>query len=99
MSETIQRLPNEKNPFVPGVRAPEPCSVVIFGGTGDLATRKLFPALYGLWHDGYLPERFLIVGVSNLDFTDTSFRDLVAKAIVEHHPGATTEASVRFAAN
>ena len=99
MSETTHPVRAEPSPFVPGVRPPEPASIVIFGGTGDLATRKLFPALFGLWHARYLPERFLIAGVSNLEFTDDSFRELVAKSVAEHNADATPDLAARFAAN
>ena len=43
---------------------PEPCAIVIFGITGDLAKRKLVPALYNLVVDGATPERFAIVGLT-----------------------------------
>jgi glucose-6-phosphate 1-dehydrogenase len=46
---------------------PEPCALVIFGITGDLANRKLIPALYRLLKDGYMPERFVILGCSRQD--------------------------------
>jgi len=55
------------NPLRPGLRAesaPEPCAVVIFGATGDLAQRKLVPALYNLAVTGHLPAAFGIVGVA-----------------------------------
>jgi glucose-6-phosphate 1-dehydrogenase len=99
MSEATHAMRAEPSPFVPGVRAPESATIVIFGGTGDLATRKLFPALFGLWHNGFLPERFVVAGVSNLEFTDDSFRDLVTRSIAEHRPDATLEMAARFAAN
>jgi glucose-6-phosphate 1-dehydrogenase len=47
---------------MPGVVA-EPATFVIFGGAGDLAHRKLLPALYNLYLDGLLPPRTAIVGV------------------------------------
>jgi len=56
-----------QNPLRPGLRAesaPEPCAVVIFGATGDLAQRKLVPALYNLAVTGHLPAAFGIVGVA-----------------------------------
>lgn len=99
MSETTHPARAEPLPFVPGVRPPEPATIVIFGGTGDLATRKLFPALFGLWRSGLLPAPFAVVGVSNLVYTDDSFRALVAGAIGEHHPEATPDLAARFAAN
>ncbi|MBO8126947.1 MAG: glucose-6-phosphate dehydrogenase [Firmicutes bacterium] len=42
---------------------PEPCILVIFGGTGDLARRKLFPALFNLYLEKQLPEQFAVVGI------------------------------------
>jgi glucose-6-phosphate 1-dehydrogenase len=55
-----------ENPLTAGLeRQPvAPTTLVIFGATGDLAKRKLLPALYNLAHDGALPERFHMVGVS-----------------------------------
>lgn len=47
---------------VPGVlRQPQPCVLVIFGGDGDLAWRKLLPAVYNLNADGVLPSHFAVV--------------------------------------
>mgnify|MGYP000131469391 CR=1 FL=1 len=37
--------------------------IVIFGASGDLTRRKLLPAIYRLCRDGYLPERFAVLGV------------------------------------
>jgi glucose-6-phosphate 1-dehydrogenase len=56
----------EENPLVEGLeRLPvHPTTLVIFGATGDLAHRKLLPAVYNLGHEGQLPERFNLVGVS-----------------------------------
>ena len=64
------------NPLRPGLRAesiPEPCAVVIFGASGDLAHRKLVPALYNLAVGAHLPAAFGIVGVSKSEFTNDAF--------------------------
>ncbi len=53
------------------------CTVVIFGAAGDLATRKLFPALFHLYCDGLLHEDFAMVGVARKPMTDDAFRQLV----------------------
>lgn len=53
---------------------PEPCSVVIFGATGDLTHRKLVPALYNLVVDGELPPGTQIVGFARRDKSDEVFR-------------------------
>jgi glucose-6-phosphate 1-dehydrogenase len=52
----------------------EPATIVIFGGGGDLAHRKLLPALYNLFLDGYLPPRFAVVGVGRKPMEDESYR-------------------------
>ena len=56
----------QANPLTEGLeRFPvPPTSLVIFGASGDLSRRKLLPAVYNLAHDGALPERFNLVGVS-----------------------------------
>jgi glucose-6-phosphate 1-dehydrogenase len=75
----------EPNPLTAGLeRLPvHPTTLVIFGATGDLAKRKLLPALYNLAHEGALPERFELVGVSRSDMSHEEYRDLATKAIRE----------------
>src|SRR5439155_3797781 len=54
--------------------ATHPVTIVIFGGAGDLAHRKLLPALYNLYLDGLLPARFAAVGVGRKEMTDEGYR-------------------------
>lgn len=54
-------------------------SIVIFGASGDLTSRKLIPALYSLFCKNYLPDDTIIVGVSRTEFSDQSWRDELAK--------------------
>jgi glucose-6-phosphate 1-dehydrogenase len=72
-----------ENPLVEGLeRLPvAPTTLVIFGATGDLAKRKLLPALYNLAHEGALPERFHLVGVSRKDKADEDYREECEQAI------------------
>ena len=72
-----------ENPLVEGLeRLPvHPTSLVIFGATGDLAHRKLLPALYNLAHEGQLPERFEVIGVGRRTQEDEDFRDTVTDSI------------------
>ena len=59
------KTPTESNPLrqaLPRTRVSEPCAVVLFGATGDLAHRKLMPALFNLAHGGNLPSECAIVG-------------------------------------
>jgi glucose-6-phosphate 1-dehydrogenase len=53
----------------------DPVTIVIFGGAGDLAHRKLLPALYNLHIDRLLPPRLAVVGVGRQPFTDEAYRD------------------------
>lgn len=65
------------NPFREGLTsrsAPEPCTLVIFGATGDLTHRKLIPALYNLAADGDLPAGLTVLGFARREKTDESFR-------------------------
>jgi glucose-6-phosphate 1-dehydrogenase len=72
-----------ENPLVEGLeRLPvHPTSLVIFGATGDLAHRKLLPAIYNLAHEGQLPERFEVIGVGRRTHEDEEFRDTVTGSI------------------
>src|SRR6476646_5648623 len=67
----------EPNPLREGLSArpvPQPCSIVIFGATGDLTHRKLVPALYNLAADGELSPGVVIVGFARRDKSDDEFR-------------------------
>jgi glucose-6-phosphate 1-dehydrogenase len=67
----------EINPLrqaLPRSRVPDPCAVVLFGATGDLAHRKLLPALYHLARGGNLPSKCAIVGFARRQWTDAEFR-------------------------
>ena len=61
----------------------EPTVVFIFGGSGDLAHRKLLPALYNLYLDKYLPDNFFIVGIGRTEYTDASYRAYIKEGIEE----------------
>jgi glucose-6-phosphate 1-dehydrogenase len=76
-------LTSVENPLTEGLdRLPvHPTTLVIFGATGDLAQRKLLPALYNLAHDGSLPERFNLIGVSLVEMGDADYRSSVASWI------------------
>ena len=64
--------------------ASEPALFTIFGATGDLAQRKLLPAIYNLAKRGLLPPRFGVIGYARTDMTDDGFRRF-AKAAIEAH--------------
>ena len=74
----VAHLPEAPSPFG-GERHPEPCSLVIFGVTGDLAHRKLMPALYDLGCHGVLPFGTTIVGYGRQQLSDDEFRAAAAE--------------------
>jgi glucose-6-phosphate 1-dehydrogenase len=59
-------------------------TLLIFGASGDLTSRKLLPALYQLWADGHLGQRMLIVGVARKEMSDDGFRRSMHAAVNEH---------------
>jgi glucose-6-phosphate 1-dehydrogenase len=61
-----------------------PCAVVIFGVTGDLARKKLMPAIYDLANRGLLPPSFALVGFARRDWTDEDFAKVVYDAVKDH---------------
>ena len=62
-------------------KAVEPCSVVIFGASGDLTARKLIPALYHLFKEKQTPSEFRIIGFARREKTDDSFRTELREAL------------------
>ncbi len=76
-----------ENPLLEGLRlrrSPDPCAIVIFGASGDLTRRKIFPALYSLAFRRLLPERFGIVGVARTEQTTKQWVAEMKKAVKEH---------------
>ena len=61
-----------------------PCSLIIFGVTGDLARKKLMPAIYDLANRGLLPPSFALVGFGRRDWDDEDFAKVVHDAVREH---------------
>ncbi len=58
-----------------------PFVIIIFGGTGDLAQNKLFPALFSLYRQKQLGDSFYIVGFARRPFTDEEYRDLIKRQL------------------
>ncbi|SFM48869.1 glucose-6-phosphate 1-dehydrogenase [Gracilibacillus orientalis] len=55
--------------------------IVIFGATGDLANRKLYPSIYRLYRNGKLSDNFAVIGVARRPWTNDVFRDKVKESI------------------
>ncbi len=62
----------------------EPFDYVVFGGNGDLAERKLLPALYHRDHDGQIPDASRIIGASRSEISDEDYRAFARQAIEKH---------------
>lgn len=62
---------------------PEPVVITIFGGAGDLAWRKLIPALFDVYREDWLPDRCAIIGVDIHGHTNDSFRDRLAEGVTK----------------
>ena len=80
----VELLTSEANPLLEGLRLrrrPGPCILVIYGASGDLASRKLMPAVYALALRQLLPERFAILGVARSEGSDESFRADMMEAV------------------
>jgi len=60
-----------------------PSIIVIFGGTGDLAKRKLIPAFYNLFLDNWMPEKFAIIGLGRSELDNTTYRSHLAEGLSE----------------
>ena len=72
------------NPLREGLRLermPDPFAFVLFGGTGDLAHRKVVPALYQLWRTNLLPHEFMLVAIGRRPYDDESFRAEIRTAL------------------
>ena len=73
-----------RNPLTAGLAEtliPQPCTLVIFGGAGDLTRRKLLPALYNLALDGLLPAHFAVVGFARDELDDERLRALAREGV------------------
>ena len=78
---------DDVNPLRLGLRlerVPDPCSFVLFGATGDLAHRKVMPAIYQLWRTNLLPAEFSLVAVARRPYTDEAFVAEVRTSIEAH---------------
>ena len=66
-------------------------TIVVFGASGDLSRRKIFPALYNLARDGLLPERYAVVGYAPDDWDDEAFTEHARKSVSDYSRSSLTE--------
>jgi len=65
-------------------RVPDPSVMVLFGATGDLAHRKVIPAMYHLWRTNLLPQEFLVLAVGRRPYADDAFIAEVRKSLGQY---------------
>ncbi len=83
---TVAEEKQQENPLLEGLglgRTPSSCALVIFGASGDLTQRKLFPALYSLAFRHLLPDNFGVVGVARTEESEDDFRSRMKAAVTE----------------
>ncbi|NTW98239.1 MAG: glucose-6-phosphate dehydrogenase, partial [Oscillochloris sp.] len=86
-----------ENPLRSGLRLghePEPCTMVIFGATGDLTSRKLVPALYNLFRDQRAPGGFSVVGFARRDWDDAFFRQTLRDGLARNSRSGPVDESL-----
>src|SRR5580765_5874717 len=64
-----------------GTRVVEPCSIIIFGASGDLTSRKLIPAFYHLFIGKQMPKPFRVIGVARREKTTDAWREELKGAL------------------
>lgn len=68
------------------IEIPQPCGLIIFGASGDLAKRKLMPSLYRLYWSGMLPDQFFIFGTARNEMSTEQFREIMLASVKEAFP-------------
>ena len=96
MSETVtnradsQNQDKSKNADAGSIFVPvEPFEIIVFGGTGDLARRKLIPSLYHRFCDGQIPAESKIIGASRSNLTRDEYLAMIKEAYKIFNPDVT----------
>ena len=82
-------IPETAAEHTPSVAPAEPCTIVIFGASGDLSRRKLMPALYELAAQNCLAPRFAIIGFARTQMTDDKFQQTAVDSLNQFADGAS----------
>src|SRR3974377_2339401 len=81
MPETEKAVAASASPSADSRKPSEPCSIVIFGASGDLTARKLIPALYHLFKEQQMPKDFRIIGFARREKSADSWRTELREAL------------------
>lgn len=74
---------------------PSSCGIIIYGASGDLAHRKLFPSLLQLQSDKAMPDAYYVIGVARTPLSDQAFRDGIAKSVGASFPAELVQAFLK----
>ncbi|MCG4282449.1 glucose-6-phosphate dehydrogenase, partial [Lacticaseibacillus saniviri] len=72
--------------------------IILFGGSGDLAKRKLYPALFQLFNRGELQDHFAVIGTARRPWSDDYYQEIVTAAVT-NLPQATPKKVAAFASH
>jgi glucose-6-phosphate 1-dehydrogenase len=86
---TAELLVNPLREGLSANRVPAPCSLVIYGASGDLTSRKLVPALFNLYRKHLLPTSFSLIGVSRSPISDDEFKQKLKEMLKQEDPELT----------
>jgi glucose-6-phosphate 1-dehydrogenase len=95
MNSLIENMSAEQMAPVCRIAIPKSCCLVIFGASGDLAQRKLIPAIYRLFRQRLLPRGFIVLGVARTEMDSARFRELMAVGLRDAFPDECDEACWR----
>jgi glucose-6-phosphate 1-dehydrogenase len=90
LSRQAKRAPRSKAPenvLREGLRlerVPDPAILVLFGATGDLAHRKVVPAMYHLWRSNLLPHEFVLLAIGRREYDDDAFRTEIHASLEQY---------------
>jgi glucose-6-phosphate 1-dehydrogenase len=87
---------NESGPFFCVETAAGPSSIVVFGASGDLAHRKLYPSLYALFSSGLMSQNFYLLGCGRTGMTDESFRAGIAESLPQENKSRALSQQTAF---
>ncbi len=79
-------MPPHGEPECASNLVPDPCSLIIFGASGDLTRRKLVPSLYYLFKHGFLPESFFVLGTARTRMDPSRFRESLKSSVQAAYP-------------
>ncbi len=95
MNSLIDNMSPEQMAPVCRIVIPKSCCLVIFGASGDLAKRKLIPAMYRLFRQRLLPRGFFVLGVARTEMDSEHFRELMEEGLRDSFPDECDEACWR----